>query len=582
MALLDEYPRWLKKEHEISGEIKSAVPISATYTLEESELRSIEEKFGVGVLKQADVQISRNYTDDKFQISTDIDYKRFIGLFLDEHASASIRDQLSSAQTSTQLVELLDRLALQVSAPSEPTADAQAAKETRKKLDAVLHGSPSLRVAIEEAIIRPLVPKTFYFSHYSQLRGRYRLAELLPALKTPTDDEEVQAAADLLRQARVSAKEMESEDFERSNSELEAISSLLTRRVKQNWKQNEHLKLEIKIESGVDQGAPAKFLQIRVRDARHDFTSRLDRRSTGFQWFVSFMASFLEFEQDKSLILLLDEPGLSLHARAQIDLLDTVDRYLSKSRQVLYTTHSPFMVRTANLERVRIVEDQGPDRGSVVSNEAGVCSDPDTLFPLQAALGYDIAHNLFIGNRNILVEGTSDFIYLSALSSHLAAKGRASIPENARIMPAGGATNIPTFLALLGEHLDVVVVLDGDAPRQKIDNAIAQDRLSKERVLSLENFATVKGADIEDLFTPSEYLALFNATFSKSYSVTDLPGNDRIVKRIERKHGSEFDHGRVAGYFLANQPTILPGLQPETLDRFDSLIRAISLALPPK
>ena len=240
------------------------------------------------------------------------------------------------------------------------------------------------------------------------------------------------------------------------------------------------------------------------------------------------------------------------------------------------------MVRTANLERVRIVEDQGPDRGSVVSNEAGVCSDPDTLFPLQAALGYDIAHNLFIGNRNILVEGTSDFIYLSALSSHLAAKGRASIPENARIMPAGGATNIPTFLALLGEHLDVVVVLDGDAPRQKIDNAIAQDRLSKERVLSLENFATVKGADIEDLFTPSEYLALFNATFSKSYSVTDLPGNDRIVKRIERKHGSEFDHGRVAGYFLANQPTILPGLQPETLDRFDSLIRAISLALPPK
>ena len=151
----------------------------------------------------------------------------------------------------------------------------------------------------------------------------------------------MQAAADLLRQARVSAKEMESEDFERSNSELEAISSLLTRRVKQNWKQNEHLKLEIKIESGVDQGAPAKFLQIRVRDARHDFTSRLDRRSTGFQWFVSFMASFLEFEQDKSLILLLDEPGLSLHARAQIDLLDTVDRYLSKSRQVLYTTRRP-------------------------------------------------------------------------------------------------------------------------------------------------------------------------------------------------------------------------------------------------
>jgi hypothetical protein len=64
------------------------------------------------------------------------------------------------------------------------------------------------------------------------------------------------------------------------------------------------------------------------------------------------------------------------------------------------------MVRTEALQRVRIVEDHGPHEGSIVMNDAGVTSDPDTLFPLQAALGYDIAQNLFIGNRNI---GSSGF-----------------------------------------------------------------------------------------------------------------------------------------------------------------------------
>ncbi|MGH7711366.1 MAG: ATP-dependent nuclease, partial [Gemmatimonadaceae bacterium] len=123
-------------------------------------------------------------------------------------------------------------------------------------------------------------------------------------------------------------------------------------------------------------GNPKRFLQFRVEDTRHDFSSRLDRRSTGFRWFVSFIASFFEFEKDASIILLLDEPGLSLHARAQKDLLDAIDTHLSPVRQVIYTTHSPFMVRIEALDRVRIVEDRGPGEGAVVSNDAGVTSDP--------------------------------------------------------------------------------------------------------------------------------------------------------------------------------------------------------------
>jgi len=213
-------------------------------------------------------------------------------------------------------------------------------------------------------------------------------------------------------------------------------------------------------------------------------------------------------------------------------------------------------------------------------NEAGVTTDPDTLFPLQAALGYDIAQNLFIGSHNILLEGVSDVIYLSVLSSHMNSLGRTSLPETARLLPAEGATKISTFIALLGGKLKVVVLIDGEAQRQQIDKAVALGRLESKRVLSVDQFCSVKGGDIEDLFEPSEYLDLYNATFKKAHKIKDLKGTDRIIKRLERLEGTEFNHGRVASHFLSNQTTIIPRLSPDTLSRFESLISALTQALP--
>jgi len=322
-----------------------------------------------------------------------------------------------------------------------------------------------------------------------------------------------------------------------------------------------------------------RWLQFRVEDSRHDFSSRLDRRSTGFRWFISFLAAFLEFERDQNLILLLDEPGLSLHARAQIDLLDAIESKLANARQVIYSTHSPFMVRANKLNQARITEDRGPESGASVVNDAGYVSDPDTLFPLEAALGYDIAQNLFIGRRNILVEGVSDYIYLTTISGFLLEKGKSSLPTDCRLIPAGGATNIPTFLALLGTQLDIVVLIDGNTSDQRIANSIAAGRVKLTNIISLDRFSAVSGADIEDLFEPKEYLDFYNRTFSKFIKLTDLKGKDRIVKRIERKEGG-FDHGVVAAYFLRNLADSLAALSDATLDRFERLIVAVISALP--
>jgi AAA ATPase domain len=575
----------LKKEHEVTGEIEDAVPITATYELTNTEVAVFTERFGAKVLTSPQFTVSRTYAHPTAQkVTAEIDHKGFVSAFV---GSLPQRVQTAIGSNLTNSDELIAALKKLVDEPASDDADAAAvatdAGEALQRLWGITGAEGrGLRSAVDTAL-RDAMPRTFYFSTYSQLTGRYNLADVIEAVTQGSEDDSVQAAADFLRIARAVPASMEDADYEQSNSELEATSSLLTKRVREHWKQNDHLKLRVAIEAEAynvqGQERIRRWLQFRVEDQRHDFSNRLDRRSTGFQWFVSFLASFLEFERDKNLILLLDEPGLSLHARAQMDLLDAIEGKLASNRQVLYSTHSPFMVRSERLNQARIVEDRGPEVGTVVDNDAGAVSDPDTLFPLEAALGYDIAQNLFIGRRNVLVEGVSDFIYLTAISGHLTSTGKPGLPMDCRLIPAGGATNIPTFLALLGTHLDVVVLLDGNTSDQRIQHAIAVGRVKETRILSIADYCTIPGADIEDLFEAQEYLDLYNATYRKKTKTAALKGSDRIVKRIARAE-QEFDHGEVAAHFLRNLEESLAALSPATIDRFEALIATITAVLP--
>ena len=578
LDLLDEYPRWLKKEHEISGEIDEAIPISATFCLDEAEIDELSDELGVAVLQSAEFNVARKYKNpDQLSVEANIDYAAFVKRFC-SGLPTRLASEVNNSATSEKLRERLT--AIRDSGDDGQSAAAGAAINELNELlgdDVVLRGYVT-------GWLRARIPRTFYFSSYAELDGRYDLDEVFTAVSGGEAlEQRIKTAADFLRLARIAPAAAENWDYEASNAELEAVSSLLTKRVSQQWRQNDHLRLRVTIEPHREviaggQERLRRFLQFRVEDSRHDFSSRLDRRSTGFRWFVSFIASFLEFERDATIVLLLDEPGLSLHARAQMDLLDTIEQKLADKRQVIYSTHSPFMVRTSGLSRARIAEDQGPELGSTVVNDVGVVSDPDTLFPLQAALGYDVMQSLFIGSKNLLVEGVSDFIYISMISTHLNSLGRATLADDCRLLPAGGATNIPTFIALLGGKLDFAVLLDGNSDRQRIESAIAKGRLDASDILDLTQFCSTPGADIEDLFTPSEYLRFYNGSFGKSLKVGDLQGSDRIVKRIERVEG-KFNHGEVAAYFLRDLAGCLKALSASTLNRFEELVNAVNRAV---
>jgi predicted ATP-dependent endonuclease of OLD family len=254
-------------------------------------------------------------------------------------------------------------------------------------------------------------------------------------------------------------------DYERRKRELENVANALTQDVLEYWSQNTSLRVNPDIDKTTvtkpnGQTTVIDELKIRIWDDKHFLSLPFNEHSTGFQWFFSFLAAFSEYEyKDEPVIILLDEPGLGLHGKAQADFLRFIEERLAPKRQVIYTTHSPFMVQPNKLERARIVEEKSRDEGSKVTSDV-LTTDPDTLFPLQGALGYDLAQHMFISKNNLILEGTSDYTYIIAISDYLIEKGRHGLRPDWTLIPVGGADLIPTFVALLGIHLDLTVVVD--------------------------------------------------------------------------------------------------------------------------
>jgi predicted ATPase len=275
---------------------------------------------------------------------------------------------------------------------------------------------------IAKDILKPRIPRFFYFSQYETLPGRIDVSKLVSTNQEPGQSG-LQTARALLRLAGADQDVLTAQEFERRKAELEAVSTKLSREVFRYWTQNENLLVEIEADNAVqtdlERTAIVRYLDVRVRDTRHGYTGNFTQRSSGFQWFFSFLAAFSEFEnRGHGVIVLLDEPALNLHGRAQADFLRFINERLAAKSQVIYATHSPFMVEPSHLERVRIVEDKGVEAGSVVSQDVSTVG-ADSLLPLQAALGHDIAQNLSLGPDNTLIEGKPDFTNLQTMREHL-------------------------------------------------------------------------------------------------------------------------------------------------------------------
>ena len=459
----------------------------------------------------------------------------------------------------------------------------EAAERINGALSAII-GTSSLSDAIWH-VLAPFIPKFFYFDEYSQLPGSVKIRELLSKEKAHLSPSELTARV-LLERAGADNEYLLDPDYETRKRELENIANDTTHQVLAYWSTNSELRTDIDItlkKETVPNGQERVLdeLKIRLYDNRHLLSLPFEERSTGFRWFFSFLAAFSAYEMDSTpVVILLDGPGLGLHARAQRDFLRFIDERLSKRCQVIYSTHSPFMVQPGKLERVRLVQDGGREVGSRITDNV-LSSDRDTLFPLQGALGYDMVQHLFIAPHNLVVEGSSDFTYLSLLSANLIDRGRAGLNPKWSIVPVGGADLIPTFVALLGHRLDVTVLVDSRKEgHQRLQQLTQQKILKHTRLITIGEIIGSKRGDVEDLFETHEYLDLFNRAFGKYFTMAELVGSDPIVNRCARLLGVErYDHGKPATVLLRSHPDILPQLSEETVKRFELLFERINATL---
>ncbi|WP_349730453.1 AAA family ATPase [Peribacillus frigoritolerans] len=424
--------------------------------------------------------------------------------------------------------------------------------------------------------LSPNIPEFWYYDEYFNLPSRINLTQLS---NRQLSDESAKTAKALLEVSQIDLDELlTANDFETFIAELEATSNEITDQMFHYWTANSNLEIEFKIDS---LNNAEKVLDIRIRNQKHRVSIPLNQRSKGFNWFFSFIVWFskIKSEKKKNYILLLDEPGLNLHAAAQGDLLRFIED-LSKDYQVIYTTHSPFMVDSTNLHRVRTVYEG--ENGTTISDSIQE-KDSRTLFPLQAALGYEIAQNLFVAQNNLLVEGPADLIYLTKMSEVLISGGRIGLREDIVIVPVGGLDKIPAFISLMtGNKLNMVALLDSfNSPKgkQRLDDMVSRKIIKEKNIRFFDEFTNGKEkADVEDLFTSAEYLKYFSVAFPhEAVQSKDIKNkNGQILPQINQVIGkNRFNHYLPSKEFLKMNLSI-KSFSKTTIDNFEKLFETIN------
>ncbi len=576
-----DYPSRLTRERKDMS--AGAVIVTAQFTLGDAEVAELERDLGAGVVKSTLVSVSREYRTEATRYGVQLDEAKAVlhlqsGLDLGESVGTSVK----TATTVKVLIGALDALP---EAPAAATALLQELRGWREQ---------QLDFHVIETYLAKWLPRFVYFDDYDVMPGKASVPDLL---RRRDSGQLVRGEKALLALLTLGGAELEDfkngQDHERLIRETENAANGISDEVFAFWSQSHQLAVKISVlppEAGaVPPFNDGPILQLRVENHRHRVSVPFDDRSRGFVWFFSFLAYFSDLERteglDRDLVLLLDEPGLSLHATAQRDLLRLIEDRVASRHQVLYSTHSPFLVDAQHLERVRTVVDED-GRGTVVSADV-LRADAETGFPLQAALGYDLAQTLFVGPDNLLLEGPSDLIYLDVLDSALSAAGRPTLDLRWVKIPVGGAGKLSTFVSLLGANrLTVAVVMDAStSDAAAVKKLESTGRLASGGIITIGQVVGRGNADVEDLLPVNLYLKLVSIAYASVLPApitrADLTSTDeRVVRRVERyfqdRGLGRLNHYKPAEVLLRQQSTLLAEIDKDALDRAQRLVERLN------
>ena len=378
--------------------------------------------------------------------------------------------------------------------------------------------------ALKKFIGENLHPRFVYFSDYKKILGNINLTEYIKETENAASAgieyiegfDRAETVRNLLYLAELDIEKLEG--MKNSPSKLikflSAASKNLTQRLNPSWK-GEAINVELRLN-------PGNILSVVLSDVHRDGTitntGLLNRRAEGFKWTFSFIVNFAAETQKaelKEAILLLDEPARNLHPTQQMGISDLL-KNLAGSNQVLYATHSPFMIFDYTPGNLLVVELDRKKHLSKIFYDYWKADDA-TLTPILYGLSKGLVDSItdrevgFNSRPLIIVETMSDTMYLNAFDKFLQDPNISMNPLN--VVPAYSKNSVlPLSLFYHNHGYNTFVLLDNDYESNQTANQLKTNKFSETQIIIFEIDGKLLQS-IEDYMMPEDYLYAVNQTY---------------------------------------------------------------------
>ena len=380
------------------------------------------------------------------------------------------------------------------------------------------------RSALENYIEDKLHPHFVYFSDYKKILGNIDLEEYVretrgirpKGLEYVEEFDRAETVMNLFYLADLDAHKLE----EAQNSPSRLIKLLhnasrkLSDRLNPAWK-GDPIHVELRWN-------PGNILSVVISDVHKDGTvtntGLLNRRAEGFKWTFSFIVNFAAETQRaelKEAILLLDEPARNLHPAQQRGISDLL-KGLAGSNQILYATHSPFMIFDYTPGNLLVVElDKRKHLSHIYYDYWN--ADDQTLIPILYGLSRGLVESIvdrqigFNSRPVIIVETMSDCMYLNAFDKFLKDPNLSMNPLN--IVPAYSKNSVMSLAIFYRNHgYDTFILLDNTEESKQIATQLQANGFKSVQMIFFETAGQTKRF-LEDLILEDDYLYAVNQTY---------------------------------------------------------------------
>ena len=463
----------------------------------------------------------------------------------------------------------------------------------------------SEKSALQNYIASELHPRFVYFSDYKKIYGNINLNEYLREEKGDRTDsiefveefDKAETVRNLFYLAELDMKELD--EVKTSPSKciklLNSASNRLTSKLNPAWK-GDPIHVDLRYN-------PGNIMSVVISDVHKDGTitntGLLNRRAEGFKWTFSFIVNFAAETQRSELkeaILLLDEPARNLHPTQQMGISDLL-KSLAGSNQVLYATHSPFMIFDYTPGNLLVVElDKRKHLSRIFYDYWN--ADDKTLTPILYGLSRGQVESIVdreIGTNSrpvIIVETMSDAMYLNAFDKFLQDPNISMNPLN--IIAAYNKNSVLPLAIFYRNHgYKTFVLLDNTDESKQISAQLVSNDFSSIQTIFFEREGK-KLESIEDYIVLEDYLYPVNQTYEiklrqegfsnitpQDMTSKEGKGNLEKLKKIWQEHRDddwgEFDNEEITRY-ICEKITLEETnfLSDKTKDQFRSLYRLIA------